>query len=51
MGHEVSGEIIDIGKGVTRFHSGERITSCLTEYCGKRLFNREPGLLKVVLEA
>ena len=40
MGHEASGEIVAVGKSVTRFRSGERITFDSTEYCGKCFYCR-----------
>jgi len=41
MGHEASGEIARIGKDVTRFKVGERITFDSTEYCGECFFCRQ----------
>jgi len=35
MGHEASGEIVEIGAGVDGFRPGDRITFDSTEYCGE----------------
>lgn len=40
MGHEASGEIVAVGKRVTRFRTGDRITFDSTEYCGDCFFCR-----------
>ena len=40
MGHEASGEIAAVGKCVTRFRTGDRITFDSTEYCGECFYCR-----------
>ncbi len=40
MGHEASGEIAVIGKLVTHFRTGDRITFNSTEYCGECFYCR-----------
>lgn len=40
MGHEASGDIVEVGSGVTRFKVGDRITFDSTEYCGECHFCR-----------
>lgn len=34
MGHEAAGEIAEVGRGVTSFHPGQRVTFDSTVYCG-----------------
>ena len=40
MGHEASGEIVEIGADVSKFKVGDRITFDSTEYCGECHFCR-----------
>ena len=40
MGHEASGEIVAVGKHVTRFRTKDRITFDSTEYCGECFYCR-----------
>ncbi|MDR0585448.1 MAG: galactitol-1-phosphate 5-dehydrogenase [Treponema sp.] len=40
MGHEAAGEIADLGKGVTGFKAGDRITFDSTIYCGRCFYCR-----------
>lgn len=35
QGHEVSGEIVELGKNVTEFHVGQKVTIEPQVYCGK----------------
>jgi threonine dehydrogenase-like Zn-dependent dehydrogenase len=35
MGHEASGEIVEVGTGVDGFRPGDRVTFDSTEYCGE----------------
>lgn len=52
FGHEFSGVIAEVGKGVTRFRPGDEIMSvhsapCLKcPYCGKKLFNLCENIMK-----
>ncbi|NOY76445.1 MAG: alcohol dehydrogenase catalytic domain-containing protein [Calditrichaeota bacterium] len=41
MGHEFSGTIVDLGKNVTRFRKGDRVTSHPILPCGKCTFCQE----------
>jgi L-iditol 2-dehydrogenase len=40
MGHEASGEIAAVGRHVSRFRTGDRITFDSTEYCGECFYCR-----------
>jgi alcohol dehydrogenase len=35
MGHELAGEIVEVGSGVTRFRRGDRVVSPFTTSCGE----------------
>ena len=35
LGHEISGRVAGTGEAVTSLHSGDRVTSTLTTFCGK----------------
>jgi L-iditol 2-dehydrogenase len=41
MGHEASGEIVSVGKGVTQFSAGDHITFDSTEFCGNCYYCRQ----------
>lgn len=41
MGHEASGDIVKVGKNVTGWQVGQRVTFDSTEYCGKCRFCRK----------
>lgn len=41
MGHEASGEIVEVGKAVTNFEKGDRVTFDSTVYCGKCYYCRK----------
>src|ERR1700674_4055910 len=57
FGHEVSGNVVAVGSGVTKWKLGDRVMSfhhvpcgaCC--YCGRRLFSQCPGYKKVGLTA
>lgn len=40
MGHEASGDIVEVGKAVQGWHVGQRVTFDSTEYCGECSFCR-----------
>lgn len=40
MGHEMAGEIVEVGAGVTRFRPGDRVVSPFTTCCGACFFCR-----------
>lgn len=41
MGHEASGDIVEVGKAVRGWHAGQRVTFDSTEYCGECSFCRK----------
>jgi L-iditol 2-dehydrogenase len=41
MGHEASGEIVEVGSAVTSWRAGERVTFDSTVYCGKCAYCRD----------
>jgi S-(hydroxymethyl)glutathione dehydrogenase / alcohol dehydrogenase len=34
LGHELSGEVVDVGRAVVGFSPGDRVVSCLSVFCG-----------------
>src|ERR1700722_11169975 len=57
LGHEVAGTVVGVGRGVTRWKTGDRVVSfhhipcgnCF--YCAQKLFSQCPGYKKVGLTA
>lgn len=41
MGHEAAGEIVEVGRNVTDFRKGDRVTFDSTVYCGKCYYCRK----------
>lgn len=40
MGHEMAGEVVEVGRGVTRFRPGDRVVSPFTTCCGACFYCR-----------
>ena len=38
MGHEVLGEVVEVGKGVTKFQKGDLVVSPFSASCGQSSF-------------
>lgn len=41
LGHEVSGKVVEVGKGVTQFHPGDRVTVEPQKSCGNCTYCKE----------